>query len=63
MRWTNKNCQVWYLHKKEVMFGRSGLRVNYFFAKTKKEGFCDLPDGYKVVETKTGMPVLKKMWN
>jgi hydroxyethylthiazole kinase-like sugar kinase family protein len=34
----------------------------FFFAKEVKEGALDaVPEGYSVVEMKTGMPVLKKI--
>jgi len=33
----------------------------FFFAKEVKEGTLDsVPEGYQVVEMKTGLPVLKK---
>ena len=36
-------------------------RVLFFFAKEIKDGVMDaVPDGYDVIEMKTGLPVLKK---
>ncbi|MDO8753755.1 MAG: hypothetical protein Q7J80_07655 [Anaerolineales bacterium] len=50
---TNSKGNTYYLHNKGRMF---------FFSKEIKEGALDaVPAGYKVVEMKTGLPVLKKI--
>lgn len=42
-------------------------RINYFFMKAKfedKNGLtpCEIPPGYEIMSTKTGMPMLRKKW-
>jgi len=50
---TNSKGTTYYLHSKGRMF---------FFAKEIKEGALDaVPEGYNVVEMKTGMLALKKV--
>ncbi len=50
----NSKGQTYYLHGKGKLF---------YFSKTSKpaEALNAVPAGYKVVEMKTGMPVLKKV--
>jgi hypothetical protein len=58
---TNKKGVTYFLHSRETKF-KSGKTVTlYFFAKEKKAGVMDaVPNGYKVIETPNGLPVLKK---
>lgn len=50
---TNSKGNTYYLHSKGKMF---------FFSKEIKEGALEaVPEGYNVVEMKTGLPVLKKV--
>ena len=58
---TNTKGVTYYLHAKtrELKDGRTTSL--YFFARDVRDGALDaVPAGYKVVETKTGMLVLKK---
>lgn len=60
MRWTTTDDKIWYLHSKEVQM-KYCKRINYYFKKVKEENSCELPIGYKVIQTRAGMPVLKKL--
>lgn len=61
MEFTTSKGRKYYLHSKEIIFGRNHIKhTNYFFKKEKGEGLCSLPVGYKVIETR-GMPMLKKI--
>ncbi|MBI2598256.1 MAG: hypothetical protein HYW50_03610 [Candidatus Diapherotrites archaeon] len=52
----NSKGQAYFLHSNKMKNGQ----VLHFFSK-KKEGFVDLPAGYKVIENKkTGLPMVKK---
>lgn len=59
--YVNSKGVVYYLHRHivERVSGKSTV-LYYFSRKQKEENFCNLPDGYVVVEMKTGLPVLKK---
>ena len=58
---TNSKGVTYYLHTKKSMTSTGKERTLFFFAKEIKEGTLDsVPEGYKVVEMKTGLPVLKK---
>lgn len=62
MEFSNSKGIKWYLHKKQTIIGRNRVEVTtYFFKKEKGEGYTNLPIGYKVSETKTGLPVIKKL--
>lgn len=62
MKFITKNGQTWFLHTADVIIGKGQVkRTNYFFKREKDDRACDMPDGYKVFETKTGMPVLKRL--
>lgn len=53
---TSKN-RTYYLHKRD---GKNGTPL-YFFAKEVGEGaVAEVPQGRKVIESRTGMPVLAK---
>lgn len=57
--YTNAKGTTYYLHSRDAR-GGSGTKL-YFFAKEVKDGSVDeLPEGYEVRETGTGLPVLKK---
>jgi hypothetical protein len=54
----------WVLYKKDVMLRCNKVQTIYFFSKhTPRSGTpCDLPEGYKVIESeRTGLPLLKKI--
>lgn len=57
--YTNAAGKTYILHARDAKGGK-GTKL-YFFAKEEKEGSVDeLPAGYEVRETGTGLPVLKK---
>lgn len=63
MAFTFKNSKgtTYILHGRDRTLKSGKIQTLYFFAKTEKEGLLDaVPDGYMVVESKTGLPVLKK---
>jgi hypothetical protein len=58
---TNSKGVTYYLHNKKSTTSTGKERTLFFFSKEVKEGTLDaVPEGYKVVEMKTGLPVLKK---
>jgi hypothetical protein len=63
MIYTTGNGTVWYLHQKEIIMPRNKIKAKtYYFKKEKTEGFYpeELPYKYTVIETKSGMPMIKK---
>jgi hypothetical protein len=59
---TNSKGVTYYLHTKKSQTSTGKERTLFFFSKEVKEGTLDMvPEGYKVVEMKTGLPVLKKL--
>lgn len=62
MVFSNSKGAKWYLNAKQIVFGRGRYkRINYFFTKEKPPTDVMLPLQFTVTETKTGMPVLKKL--
>ncbi len=58
---TNSKGVTYYLHNKKSMTSTGKERTLFFFSKEVKDGTLDsVPEGYQVVEMKTGLPVLKK---
>ena len=58
---TNSKGTTYYLHTKKSITSTGKERSLFFFSKEIKDGTLDaVPEGYKVVEMKTGLPVLKK---
>jgi hypothetical protein len=58
---TNSKGVTYYLHTKKSTTSTGKERTLYFFAKEVKDGTLEaVPEGYTVVEMKTGLPVLKK---
>ena len=58
---TNSKGVTYYLHTKKSITSTGKERSLFFFSKEIKDGTLDaVPEGYKVVEMKTGLPVLKK---
>ncbi len=58
--YTNKRGVIYFLHARTTT--RKG-RTNtlFFFSKEQKDGAIDaVPQGYRVDETPSGLPVLKK---
>ncbi len=61
-RYTNSKGSTYILHSRSKVTSTGKTQTLYFFAKEQKEGALDaVPAGYKVAETKTGLPVLKKI--
>ena len=59
---TNSKGVTYYLHTRRQPAASGKERVLYFFSKEVKDGAMDqVPQGYQVVEMKTGLPVLKKV--
>jgi hypothetical protein len=59
---TNSKGVTYYLHNKKSTTSTGKERTLFYFSKEVKEGTLDsVPEGYKVVEMKTGLPVLKKI--
>jgi hypothetical protein len=63
MAFTVKNSKgvTYILHGKDRATPTGKKTTLYFFSKEKKEGALDaVPEGYGVIETATGLLVLKK---
>ncbi len=58
---TNSKGQTYFLHAKERKLKSGGTSYLYYFSKDEKGALEAVPKGYKVVETGTGMLVLKKI--
>ena len=57
----NSKGQTYYLHATTRVLKSGKNQHLYYFAKTQKSGSLDaVPAGFQVVESKTGLPVLKK---
>jgi hypothetical protein len=65
MAFTYKNSkgQTYFLHKKTVKRASGKETILYYFAREARpaEALDAVPAGFKVVEMKTGMPVLKRV--
>ncbi|MDY6868043.1 MAG: hypothetical protein SVT56_09075 [Chloroflexota bacterium] len=59
----NSKGKTYYLHCKEVASKSGKTRELYFFAGDLRPDFAidNIPDGKKVVELDSGLPVLKKV--
>ena len=59
--YTNGRGKTYILHSKSTRLKNGNTQTIYFFAGEEKEGSLDaVPAGYKVSETKNGLPVLKR---
>jgi hypothetical protein len=57
----NSKGQVYFLHATTRVLKSGKKQHLYYFAKTQKAGALDqVPAGYTVTESRTGLPVLKK---
>ena len=57
----NSKGQTYFLHATTRVLKSGKKQSLYYFAKTQKAGSLDaVPAGFKVSESKTGLPVLKK---
>ena len=57
----NSRGKTYILHSttRELKSGKT--QTLYFFSSTEKDGALEaVPDGYQVIESKNGLPVLKK---
>lgn len=60
--YTNSKGTPYYLHERETVLRNGQKRNIYFFAKDVREGAIDeVPEGYTPMETRNGLPVLKKV--
>lgn len=60
-KYTNSKGNEYFLHSRTTKLRNGKEQTIYFFAKTEKEGVIEaVPEGYKVSETATGLPVLQK---
>lgn len=58
---TNSRGKSYILHATTRTLKSGKQQQLYYFASTEKEGALDaVPAGYQVVETKNGLPVLKR---
>ena len=59
--YTNKRGVTYFLHAKITPLKSGKVQTLYYFAKEKKAGVLEaVPQGYMLVETANGLPVLKK---
>lgn len=59
--YTNSKGSTYILHSRTTKLKNGREQTIYFFAKEEKDGALDsVPAGYKVAESKNGLPVLKK---
>ena len=59
--YTNSRGNTYFLHATTRTLKSGKEQKLYFFAKTVKDGALDaVPAGYQVVESKNGLPVLKR---
>ncbi len=59
--YTNSRGKAYILHGRTRDLKSGKTQTLYFFAKTEKEGVLDaVPQGYEVMESKNGLPLLKR---
>jgi hypothetical protein len=57
----NSKGQTYYLHATTRILKSGKKQQLYYFSKTQKAGVLnEVPAGFKVSESRTGLPVLKK---
>ena len=64
MIYTSVNGTKWYLHTKEIVLPRNKVKgTTYYFSKEISDNYfkSDLPIKYKVIETHSGLPMVKKV--
>ena len=60
--YTNSRGQSYILHSKDTVLKNGHTRTIYFFAKDQRDSALnEVPKGYEVVESKNGLPVLKRI--
>ncbi len=59
--YNNSKNKTYFLHARETTLRNGKQQPIYFFARELQAGVLnEVPAGYLVVETRTGLPVLKK---
>lgn len=63
MEFTNSKGKKYYLHRRETVLPRNRIKAfTYFFRTEKKEDICEsLPVHLKIQETRTGLPIVKRI--
>lgn len=60
-KYTNSKGNDYFLHARITKLRNGKEQTLYYFSKTAKENVLEsVPDGYKVSETATGLPVLQR---
>lgn len=60
--YTNNKGKKYFLHGRDSELKNGHKRTIYFFAKDERDGALEeVPDGWEVMETKNGLPVLRKI--
>ena len=62
MEFVNSKGVRWYLHCRNTIIGRNKIATKtYFFRREVKEDVChELPLGWRIKETHSGLPIVKK---
>ncbi len=61
LSYTNSKGNTYILHRKVTTLKNGRQQAIHFFAREEKEGALDaVPEGYQVMESKNGLPVLKR---
>lgn len=61
LSYTNSKGNTYILHRKVTTLKNGRQQAIHFFAREEKEGALDtVPEGYEVMESKNGLPVLKR---
>jgi hypothetical protein len=59
--YTNAKGQAYTLHRTEAKLPNGQTRVLHYFSREVKAGAVEaVPEGYRVTEAATGLPLLKK---
>jgi hypothetical protein len=60
-KYKNSKGNEYFLHARVTKLRNGKEQTLYYFAKEQKDGAIDsVPDGYRVTETATGLPVLQR---
>ncbi len=60
-KYTNSKGNDYFLHARTTKLRNGKEQTIYYFSKNVKDGAQErVPDGYKVTETQTGLPVLQR---
>lgn len=62
MKFVSSKGAIWYLHSKTMEnWGRGKITITTYYFNREKENSVEMPDKYKVYESKKGMPMLKRI--